>query len=272
MAGLGTPLTLLLLLLLLLGDRMRGGCLPLQIDSHVDTDSTQQPPQPKTYVAIRGCKHSGTSWLRALVQENFVLEHGEGSSVPIAAYGWKHGAFLTQDRERLLGHPTHAVIVIFRGVFEWLPKMMMQPYNREYRTAIASHKGPRNLACLLRQPWRQRCLRSEFDSRTLQSLGCHEGDVRRTARPCLLSLLRPLLDIDIGRSPTSPDAILPRSSIPWHFACGCDPSLSLSMCGTQGGHLCCYTPVALTGCCRLLGTGSSLFSSWLKLITSPVCV
>lgn len=134
---------------------------------------------PKTYVAIRGAKHSGTSWLRALLQDNFALESpGPGY------YGWKHGALRPEDHERLLRQPSHAVVVLLRGALSWLPKMAKQPYSLTFETVFteATREGGRSsLSCMIRSPWVQKCSSTDIGSGAAAHLGCKSDDLLEMA-------------------------------------------------------------------------------------------
>lgn len=151
-----------------------------------DNNGAQSGGVPKTYVTIRGTKHSGTAWLRTLLQDNFVLKRGGPGQDELGPghYGWKHGPLQAEDHERLLHEPSHAVVVLLRGALSWLPKMVRQPYSLSFESrfsAATSMQERDSFSCNIRYPWVQRCSSADIGPAAVAHLGCQAGDLLEAA-------------------------------------------------------------------------------------------
>lgn len=83
-------------------------------------------------ITLRGERHTGTGWLRQLVNSNMPeLEWMLAANLDMdGKYGWKHG---------LLDKPVEEddlLVVIFRDAISWLPKMRVENYEAQPRNNL----------------------------------------------------------------------------------------------------------------------------------------
>eukprot|EP00053_Salpingoeca_punica_P012604 m.113006 g.113006 ORF g.113006 m.113006 type:complete len:335 (+) comp15991_c0_seq1:36-1040(+) len=79
---------------------------------------------PKRFIAIRGERHSGTNWLRTLLNLN-CGNHTNADD----AFGWKHDFFSNP----MQCDPTKGVwIVLLRSAADWLPAMALDTFEKRF--------------------------------------------------------------------------------------------------------------------------------------------
>ena len=79
-------------------------------------------------VTIRGERHSGTNWLRVMVDKNCDVPHHLSERLDSdGAYGWKHD-FVPDGFD---GRSRDALVVVFRSAATWAPKMKAIAYNQD---------------------------------------------------------------------------------------------------------------------------------------------
>ncbi|KAJ8598809.1 hypothetical protein CTAYLR_008643 [Chrysophaeum taylorii] len=99
-------------------------------------------------VTVRGERHSGTNWVRAMVSENCpTVPHRLSPYLDSdGAYGWKHGG----APQNWSPDTKDAMIVLIRSAAAWLPKMKRVAYNSELD---ARGRAAKSLSAYVRVPF-----------------------------------------------------------------------------------------------------------------------
>lgn len=90
-------------------------------------------------VTIRGERHSGTNWVRAVLEKNCgSLAHKLGPALDSdGAWGWKHGfvpaSWTPQTKD--------VMVILLRSAATWLPKMRTTAYNTDLDSRVRKTKG-----------------------------------------------------------------------------------------------------------------------------------
>jgi hypothetical protein len=101
---------------------------PATCSSQQTLPPPQKEPTPGNFmVAIRGERHSGTSWIRHLISTN-----APDTEYIQAFYGHKHSDFHSEHAARLASNPHHVIGFVWRNVFQWLLKMHKDTYCEIY--------------------------------------------------------------------------------------------------------------------------------------------
>lgn len=103
----------------------------------------RKPTDGETFgpiATIRGERHSGTNWVRAMIETNCPsLHHRLSQSLDSdGAYGWKHG----MSPDNFSPTSKDALIIVVRSAASWVPKMKRVAYNGEldmHRSNTLSH-------------------------------------------------------------------------------------------------------------------------------------
>lgn len=137
------------------------------------TDATTFAP----LVTVRGERHSGTNWVRAMVDKNCGVGHRLAPSLDSdGVYGWKHGFVPDNWSPDTLD----AMVVLVRSAASWVPKMKRSAYNQDLDRR---GKTARSLADYMRiafvDNYGQRQFASVVDLRTAKYV-----NYRETARRC----------------------------------------------------------------------------------------
>ncbi len=106
---------------------------------------------PKNFseIIIKGERHSGTNWVRALMEKN--VESSINVNQTSLDIGWKHG-FLPPLGWGKPIEENELLIVVTRDVFTWLPKMHRMSYDPEM-----NEKGSKRFADFIRTDYTARC-------------------------------------------------------------------------------------------------------------------
>lgn len=106
---------------------------------------------PITEIIIKGERHTGTNWLRSILQQNVQQDIiVDQTSLDI---GWKHGFLPPLGWARPITEHD-LVIVQTRDVFTWLPKIFQESYDPEMR---AKRRKVRTFAAYLKEEYTCRC-------------------------------------------------------------------------------------------------------------------
>lgn len=123
-------------------------------------------------VTVRGERHSGTNWVRAMVDKNCALGHRLGPTLDSdGMYGWKHGFVPDNWSPDTLD----AMIVLVRSAASWVPKMKRSAYNQDLdRRGKAAKSLTDYMRIAFKDNYSQRSFSSVVDLRTAKYVNYRE--------------------------------------------------------------------------------------------------